>query len=331
LTLHKMTREKAFILKIIFISLVTLITGSGCKKEGNGQIQHKFTYSTTNSSSLSSGKNLIGAKSTSDETHSGFGDYITGITPKHFSAKLLMMYYMDNWDWSGNMHVVSYIDQLKREAGEEQFIDFSNNEEVVLTPELGSNDLIDNVFRQREVSFIYFVFVPWYIYQEMDLPVEYENVRLAQFDEYYNEWIASGYPGTRYNCDTMKFGTLLKSRHAPFTSRLFDGEVINYFVFGNTDSTFIFNKQKTPLGPSKDFPFGGGSRSMVIRSNKFNSPKVVMPSEGETITMHSTVIFDTENLIQAYAGIDNIPYTSDDILIYAPRFWERINVKLEIK
>jgi hypothetical protein len=281
---------------------------------------------------MSSGINIKSTKSSLDQIHTGFGDYITSITPKHFSAKLLMMYYMDNWDWNGNIHVVSYIDELKREAGQEQFIDFSNNQEVVLTPELGSTDMINNVFRQKEVTFTYFVFVPWYIYQEIDLPIEYEKVRLTQFDEFYREWIASGYAGSQYNCDTMKSGTLLKSRHAPFSSRLFDGEVINFFVFGNTDSTFIFNSERNPMDPSKDWPFGGsGNRSIVIRSNKFTPAKVLMPDAEQTVTMSSTVFFDTKNLIQAYAGKDNLPYTSDDILIYTPKFWERMNVKLEVK
>jgi len=38
--------------------------------------------------------------------------------------------------------------------------------------------------------------------------------------------------------------------------------------------------------------------------------------------------FDINNLIQIYAGADNIPYTSDDIFVYAPRFWERLSVNL---
>ena len=326
-----MTNIKTSTVNFVFISLITILGGLSCSKEGGGKINHIIRY-TTSDYNKSSGNNLKSAGNNGEQTYSGFGDYITSITPKKFTAKLLMMYYMDNWDWNGNIHVVSYIDQLVRQAGQEQFIDFSDNQEVVLTPELGSKDLVGNTFRQKEVTFIYFVFVPWYIYQEMDLPTEYENVRLNQFDEYYREWIAPNYGGTQYNCDTMKAGTLLKSRHAPFTSRLFDGEVINYFVFGNTDSTFVFNREKNPINPSKDWPFGGGgSRSIVIRSNKFTPGKVVMPDDGQSTTMMSTVVFDTQNLIQAYAGIDNIPYTSDDLLLYAPKFWERMDVKLELK
>jgi hypothetical protein len=43
------------------------------------------------------------------------------------------------------------------------------------------------------------------------------------------------------------------------------------------------------------------------------------------------MIFDTHNLIQIYAGEDNIPYTSDDVFIYAPNFWERIQVSVKVQ
>ncbi|MFN7302291.1 MAG: hypothetical protein ACK5U7_12530, partial [Bacteroidota bacterium] len=59
--------------------------------------------------------------------------------------------------------------------------------------------------------------------------------------------------------------------------------------------------------------------------------KLIMPDAGETATLFSTMVFDTENLIQLYAGADNTPYTADDIMVYAPNFWERIKVKLEMR
>ncbi len=56
-----------------------------------------------------------------------------------------------------------------------------------------------------------------------------------------------------------------------------------------------------------------------------------MPDDGETIEMFSTISFNTENLIQVYERPDNTPYTQDDWFIYAPDYWERINVTLEIR
>jgi hypothetical protein len=85
------------------------------------------------------------------------------------------------------------------------------------------------------------------------------------------------------------------------------------------------------ISPSPDFPFKGDTHASVVRSNKYLLATVTMPQEGETIEMYSTISFYTHNLIQIYTGPDNIAYTSDDLIVYAPNYWERLNVKLEIK
>ena len=46
--------------------------------------------------------------------------------------------------------------------------------------------------------------------------------------------------------------------------------------------------------------------------------------------MNGVLSFNTDGLIQVYAGADNVPYTADDVLIYAPRFWERLKSRLDI-
>jgi hypothetical protein len=40
------------------------------------------------------------------------------------------------------------------------------------------------------------------------------------------------------------------------------------------------------------------------------------------------VSFDFADLIHIYAGRDNKPYTYDDVFVYAPRFWERLKVRV---
>ena len=69
----------------------------------------------------------------------------------------------------------------------------------------------------------------------------------------------------------------------------------------------------------------------IIRSNKYNMVTINTPGEGETVQMTATICFNTKNLIQIYAGQDNVPYTSDDVFIYAPNFWERIIANLIIE
>jgi hypothetical protein len=69
----------------------------------------------------------------------------------------------------------------------------------------------------------------------------------------------------------------------------------------------------------------------MIRSNKITPFTLIRPEPGESIEMYSTISFNTDNLIQVYAGADNIPYTQDDVFVYAPNYWERLGVKIEIR
>jgi len=66
----------------------------------------------------------------------------------------------------------------------------------------------------------------------------------------------------------------------------------------------------------------------IIRSNKFTPISIQKIPDGETRTISGTMTFNSTDLIQIYAGKDNVPYTSDDIFVYSPKFWERLSVSL---
>lgn len=53
--------------------------------------------------------------------------------------------------------------------------------------------------------------------------------------------------------------------------------------------------------------------------------------EGESIEMFSTISFNSDNLIHIYAGQDGVPCTGDDRFVFAPRYWERATVRLEVR
>lgn len=292
-----------------------------CSKDRvNGNIRHRVQYTTAKSGS----KTL---ENSSDNRYTGYGDYITSVTPYKFTSKINIMCYQDNWDIKdASTHTISYVDGHDNDPRYEiaTYADFSNNQEVEITPILYSTDKIGDIFEQKEVTFTYFNFCPYYLYQEVEIPIQYKEITINQFNEFYNE---------RYYCDSVKTGNVLKIKHVPFITRLFQyGNGYPWaYVFGNTDSTFVFNKEGNTVPASEHWPFGGSTMNPIIRSNKYVAKTVTMPVNGETIEMISTVSFDTENLIQIYAGQDNIPYTSDDIFLYAPNYWERLNVKLDIK
>jgi hypothetical protein len=329
------SRSNTPLIKLLQTSTITALLvsfsfTSSCKKDGYGKVNHTVIYTT----SKSAVRQLQG---TEDSLYTKFGSYIGSITPKKFTAKLNIMNYMDGWNFMDQgSHMIGYL-STNTDSGEiSQYADFSGNKVVNMKPKLGGTDAnftdesrTEMIFRQKSITFKYFTLVFYYFYQEMDLPQQYKDIELDQFNQYYNEWIKPNYGGSNYRCDTMKFGTFLKSRNAPFTANMeYQSNVI---IFGNTDSTFLFNKNKAQISASENYTLGGTANWTVIRSHKFSPVTVTMPDEGQTFNMISTVVFDTENLIQMYAGADNIPYTIDDIFIYAPRFWERMKVKLEMQ
>lgn len=53
---------------------------------------------------------------------------------------------------------------------------------------------------------------------------------------------------------------------------------------------------------------------------------MVPPLPGETKTYITAIGFINDDIIQIYAVADNIPYTSDDIIVFEPFFWEKIFV-----
>jgi len=293
----------------------------GCSKDRvNGDIRHRVQYTTSKTELKTAGVNP-------DSLYTKFGDYITSVTPYKFTSKINIMCYQDNWNITDNStHTISYVDGHDNDPRYEiaTYADFSNNQEVEITPILYSTDKQDGIFKQKEVTLTYFNFCPYYLYQEVEIPTQYKDIPINQFNEFYNE---------PYSCDSVKFGNVLKIKHVPFITRLFQyGNGYPWaYVFGNTDSTFIYNKEGNTVPASEHWPFGGSTMNPIIRSNKYIAKTVTMPTGGATIEMISTISFDTEGLIQIYAGQDNKPYTSDDIFLYAPNYWERLKVKLEVK
>lgn len=299
------------------ISLFLLLTLlESCGKFRAGEIDYKVKYTTEKSSVKSS-------KTSTDVRYTQFGAYITSLTPDTFTSKINIMMYLDHWDQSdGSTHMISYVDGHDNDPNYEiaTYADFSGNQEVKIDPILYSTDIWKGIFKQKEVTFDYFYFVPNYFFQDFEIPGQYGEISLYNLagDAVHYTDSQTGKHRCKVNNKPFVYPVYTESFRIPFA-----------FVFGKTDSTFIFNKECANVPPSENHPFGGSYP--VIRSNKYSPITVRMPLDGESIIMYSTVSFDTENLIQVYAGKDNIPYTSDDVFVYAPDYWERLNVKLEVR
>jgi hypothetical protein len=302
-------------MKYFGIFLFILLGLSSCKKSGIIQHRLKFTNATIDEGS---------GKTSEDSVYTQFGPLVTTLTPYMFKSKLNILAYQDNLESAGSnssTHMISYIDGHDNDPNYQLYldVDFSNNQEVTAEPILYGNDLRDGVYEQDEVTMNYFMFMPYYYYQEVELPIGYQNVFLQN--------LASD--AVTYDAGTNRL--LLKCNEIRLLDMLYPENLRpSGIVFGGTDSTYIHNPQGLPdvsgcpfAGPICNRPF--------IRSHRYSPIIVTMPNGGETIEMFSTISFTPDNLIQVYAGSDGLSYTSDDVFVYAPRYWERVVARLEIR
>jgi hypothetical protein len=299
-------------MKSLFYILLTIAIFSSCEKE-SGTVLYKINF-TTNKIILKS------TKLDTDSLYTQFGDYITSLTPLKFTANIWTIGYVDTvFSHSNNSaQMLQYVEQNSEKLpldDTSRIIDFSGNTIVTFDPVLYGRVNNDGQFEDKQIDFVYFYFMPRYFYQEIQLPSQYEHVQLNMFST-----------GSIDN-------NVLKVRHSEMFNKIFPNAQTNNgfdFFFGETDSTFVVNPNGETVLTSVNNPISDATQDLVIRSNKYANMIYNAPSSGETIVMNGVLSFDTDDLIQVYAGADNIPFTSDDIFVYAPKFWERVYSKLDI-
>jgi hypothetical protein len=297
-----------------FLALTVL--ASSCEEAG--KINHRLRF--TNEGIPVSGK------TSEDSLYTQFGPLITTLTPYVFRSKLNILAYQDDLESAGpnsTTHMISYIDGHDNDPNYQIFldVDFSNNQEVVAEPILYGTDIRDGIFEQREVTMSYFMFVPYHITQSFVLPLEYKDVQFAWQDM-----------NTCRNYDSLLNRVTFTCSERLLTMPLYgqNNLIPAGYVFGGTDSTYIHNPEALPGVPG--CPFGGSlCNNPFIRSSYYTPVTVTMPDDGESIEMFSTISFNSNNLIQIYAGNDGVAYTGDDVFVYAPKYWERVVARLEVR
>lgn len=299
-------------MKTLFYILLTIVLLSSCKKE-SGTVIYKINFTTDKITSKS-------LKLETDNLYTQFGDYITSLTPSKFTASIWTVGYVDTVQSSNqyDFHVLQYMQQNSEILpwdDPSRIVDFSDNNTVTFNPSLGGRLNNDGQFVDKQIDFTYFYFMPIYFYQEVQLPAEYKNVQLNMFTS------------------ASVNNNVLKVRHIEMLNKILpNAKTIHAFnfVFGNTNSTFVVNPNGETVLTSENNPISDATNDLIIRSNKYTNMIYNAPLSGETIVMNGVLSFDSKDLIQVYAGADNVPYTSDDIFVYAPKFWERINSRLDI-
>jgi len=306
----------------IFLSLASLLslvfTNQSCKREGNGSYRYYIKFSS---------EKPPGVQALSETFYSGLGSYVTSLTPTKFLVKLDMLGFQDDTSQcpESSADILQFVDGNYSLNDSIRIADFTANMQREYQPKLYGKTSGDAWFTDPEISFTYFYFMHRYIYNEIALPEQYRGMKLNQFEgKEYNNWV--------YWNDSVNKGNVLRLEHHPFVYNIFhplNSKTPVGYIFGNTDSTFIFNSKGLIQPLSKNHIFCGETRVSTVRSNQYTPLKLRRPEPDEILEMRATVSFNTENLVQIYAGADGVAYTADDVFVYAPKFWERIKVTVE--
>jgi len=311
--------------KIIFVMLILSML-IGCKKHKNGTVNYTLKYSVSSGESkngkLKHNKNSLSV----DTLYTKFGDYITSLTPSRYIGNIEMIRFYP--ETSGSLPTaLTLINNANLSLTDPtRFVDFSNNATVSVIP-VFMGETMDGCPVDKHITFVILEFGANSFTQEVTLPVQYANVNLSQFN--------LSWAGHTYTSDSVKTGNILHVDNIPILAKLFNLDstgMLREFYFGRTDTTsinFFATSQSIPaLAPA--FPTSTGPSGFFVWSSKYNEWTLNAPPAGQTLNINTTICIDTHNLIQVYAGADNIPYTSDDIFVYAPRFWERININVVV-
>ena len=175
--------------RLIPLVIILLLVYS-CKKE-TGTVLYKIKF-TTNEVQLSGAdtypdKNLSKAKSQkADSFYNQFGDYVTSLTPSKFTSRIWTIGYIDKVIVanSNSANMLQYIEQNGEKLSADdpsRTVDFSNNNVVNFNPVIYGRVNNDNQFEDPQIDFKYFYFLPFDLYQEVQLPLQYQNVQLNMF------------------------------------------------------------------------------------------------------------------------------------------------------
>jgi hypothetical protein len=311
--------------KLILVSIGLLVL-IGCNKHEDttyipGEIITNMKYKGNSQKFIIN--SFIQNTTRTKKLYTGFGDYIMSLTPKKLSAKFYCIRYIQ--DITGH-NTIELINNNLPSYDPLRYADFTNNSSISMKPSL-YGDLTGASFAYS-VKFNFLTFDIGNIYHEIQLPPEYIGIdTLDQF--FFND-------NNNSNDEIQVYSTLsnniLNSRYRVFLNPIYGNNpqiVPTAIVFGGTDTSYILNLATDIHDYPVNTPYHG---NYIIRSKKFN-PITFVPStnSNKTTYINATLSFDYNNLIQIYAGNDNIPFTKDDVFLYEPEFFDRFSVNVTIE
>lgn len=312
--------------RLVFSFIITagmLLSYGSCRREDkNGSYRYYIRFTS---------EKPPGVQARTTTYYTGLGAYVTSLTPSRFVVKIGMLGFQDDTSQCPNTttDMLQFVDGNFSFTDSIRIADFTANIQKEYQPKLYGRTKSNAYFTDPEITFTYFYLTLLgnggknnYIYNEIALPEAYRGKKLLQFEgKFYNNWL--------YWHDSVVRDNVLRIEYHPLVHYAFDPAGIKIpeaFIFGNTDSTFIFNPKGLVQPVSRNHIFCGETRGSSVRSARYTPLILRRPKPDEVLEMKATVSFDTENLVQVYAGADGVAYTADDIFVYAPQFWNRIQV-----
>lgn len=299
------------------ILLLVIILLAGCSKKEGLDLKFKTIYTSLPNTNKSAFKSAIQSSKTGNYTE--FGDFLGTITPEKVTAKFNTIRFIDRKSTDAGMQTMLEIISVNWPFDDERrFADFTDGNEIEVVPEIYGNVSNDGWFVDKNIRLKYLLILPQEFILEFKVPDQLTNNLTTYKDVYFEK------NGTRVKCG-IDFLLYYDNDKGYENGR---GIGINGFVFGETDSSYIVLQNNIPSGDVAEL-ISQAQPNSVVRSHRYNSPVLYPPAEGETKIITTTISFDSKDIIQHYAGLDNIPCTWDDVFVFVPAFWERFNVVIE--
>lgn len=301
---------------------------SGCKKGFDVKFKTVFKKSTMEHA-VSERKALI--SSSSNSSFNNYGAFIGAITPTKVSVIFNALKYLDEDtdEWPGT--TIELIDNHVGHNDSIRYADFTNGKVMELKPTMYGNLTSDGWFAKKNVVLKYLIISPRSFVFEFMLPDEYNSVQIINDHSGIDNYPPSegfGFP-EGFNDFSIRNGNIMTCISQFFLQHEYLGASNSpaEFIFGGTDSCYIVKHDNIP-----DWETCGMIKKMnsrcVARSGNYVSPILTEPQPGTTKMITTTISFDSNDIIEVYAGKDNIPYTSDDIFTFPPKFWDRFKVEI---
>ena len=306
---------------ILFFLIVILFYG--CSKFNNEGLDLKFRaiYSSQPNAGKDSAQGDLN-KDVASDYYTQFGDFVGTLSPHKVTARFNTIRFIDRKNTEPGMQTMLEVIGVNWPFDDERrFADFSNGNTVEMTPEIYGNVDNDGWFVDENIKLKYLFILPqeFQFKFEFDLPDQFTGVNL------YTQ------PGGSFERE----GNTIKSNMDFFLNRITDqgfdyqhGIQLNGFVFGETDTSYIVCQNNIAPDDVSELITQAGPHC-VVRSGNYVSPVLTPPDRGETKIITTSISFYSENIIQHYAGTDNVAYTPDDVFIFEPNFWERFSVEVD--